>query len=139
MLLDVIYYLITKIYIRDYMAQATQQPAPQDIEKLVKDYQMVQEQLRMYAIQLDQLKNQKAELERAGEEVGKATGKVYISVGGVIVETTKAKAQEDIKEKSELTETRVKSTDKMFNDLKAKEKSLNEKITQIYKSGQGAQ
>ena len=75
----------------------------------------------------------------AGEEVGKATGKVYISVGGVIVETTKARAQEDIKEKSELTETRVKSTDKMFNDLKAKEKSLNEKITQIYKSGQGAQ
>ncbi len=138
MLLDVIYYLITKIYIRDYMAQA-QQPAPQDIEKLVKDYQMVQEQLRMYAIQLDQLKNQKAELERAGEEVGKAIGKVYISVGGIIVETTKAKAQEDIKEKSELTETRVKSTDKMFNDLKAKEKSLNEKITQIYKSGQGAQ
>src|SRR5271170_3648511 len=99
-----IYYLITKIYIRDYMPQL--QPNEQDIEKMVKDYQITQEQLRMYAIQLDQLKNQKAELERAVEEVTKAAGKVYISVGGIIVETTKDKAESDIKERSELSDTR---------------------------------
>src|SRR5271156_2633541 len=99
-----IYYLITKIYIRDYMPQA--QPNEQDIEKMVKDYQMIQEQLRVFAIQLDQLKNQKAELERASEEITKSTGKVYISVGGVIVEPTKDKAETDIKDRSELSETR---------------------------------
>src|SRR5271157_3758187 len=132
-----IYYLITKIYIRDYMPTA--QPSEQDIEKMVKDYQILQEQLRMYAIQLDQLKNQKSELERAGEEVDKSTGKVYISVGGVIVETTKDKATTDIKERSELSDTRIQSITKQYNDLKSKEKQLNERITQIYKSGQGAQ
>lgn len=116
-----------------------QQPNEQDIEKLVKDYQMLQEQLRVYAIQLDQLKNQKAELERAKDEVTKATGKVYISVGGVIVETTKDKAQTDINDRGELSETRIQSITKQYNDLKVKEKQLNEKITQIYKSGQGAQ
>ena len=106
---------------------------------MLKDYQMVQEQLRMYAIQLDQLRNQKAELERANEEVSKAMGKVYISVGGVIVETTKDKAQVDIKDRTELSETRIQSMTKQFNDLKAQEKQLNEKITQIYRAGQGAQ
>jgi prefoldin beta subunit len=114
------------------------QPNEQDIEKMVKDYQIIQEQLRVYAIQLDQLKNQKAELERAGEEVTKATGKVYISVGGVIVETTKDKASTDITDRSELSETRIQSITKQYNDLKAKERQLNEKITQLYKSGQGA-
>ncbi len=118
-------------------------PAPQsneqDIEKMVKDYQMIQEQLRVHAIQLDQLKNQKAELERAKEEIEKSTGKVYISVGGVIVETSKSKASEDVKDRSELSETRIQSITKQYNDLKAREKQLNEKITQIYKSSQGAQ
>ncbi|MDE1768468.1 MAG: prefoldin subunit, partial [Candidatus Micrarchaeota archaeon] len=82
-----------------------------------------------------------AEFERANAEVSKATGKVYISVGGVIVETTKEKAQQDLKERSELSDTRIQSMTKQFNDLRAREKTLNEKITQIYKSGQaqGAQ
>lgn len=115
------------------------QPNEQDIEKMVKDYQITQEQLRMYAIQLDQLKNQKAELERATEEITKASGKVYISVGGIIVETTKDKAESDIKERSELSDTRISSITKLYNELKTKERQLNEKITQIYKSGQGAQ
>lgn len=115
------------------------QPSEQDIEKMVKDYQIIQEQLRVYAIQLDQLKNQKVELERAGEEVTKSTGKVYISVGGVIVETTKEKAEADIKDRSELSDSRIQSITKQYNDLKSKERQLNEKITQLYKSGQGAQ
>lgn len=109
----------------------------QEIEKMVRDYQMVQEQLRVYAIQLEQLKSQKMELERANEEVGNATGKVYMSVGGVIVETTKEKAVADLKERTELSDTRIASATKQFNDLRSKEKQLSEKITEIYKSTQG--
>ena len=116
-------------------------PAPQsseqDIEKMVKDYQIIQEQLRVYAIQLDQLKNQKAELERADEEVGKSTGKVYISIGSVIVETTKEKATTDIKERSSLTDARIQSVNKQYTELRNREKQLNEQITQLYKQSQG--
>ncbi len=119
------------------MAQSQPQANEQDIEKMVKDYQMLQEQLRVYAIQLDQLKNQKAELDRAGEEVSKSTGKVYLSVGGVIVETTKDKAQSDIKDRTELSETRIQSITKLYNEMRAKEKQLNEKITNLYKAAQG--
>ena len=105
-----------------------------EAEKLVRDYQITQEQLRGAAMQLDQLQNQRAELEKAKEEVGGSTGKVYITVGGVIVETTKDKALKDIKDKAELTEVRVTSMTKQFNEIKTREKQLGEKITQMYKS-----
>lgn len=85
----------------------TQQTGEQEIEKLAKDYQIVQEQLRTVTLQLEQLRNQKGDLERAKEEVDKATGKVYFSVGGIIVETDKAKALTDIKDRADLAETRI--------------------------------
>lgn len=110
----------------------------QEIEKVVRDYQMVQEQLRVYAIQLDQLKAQKAEFEKAQEEVDGSTGKVYISVGGVIVETTKAKASADLKDRTELSETRIQSVTKQYSELKSREKQLSDRITEMYKSVQGA-
>ena len=116
-----------------------QQPDEQDVEKMVRDYQMVQEQLRVYAIQLEQLKAQKAEIERADVEVGNSSGKVYISVGGVIVETTKEKALADLKDRSELSDTRIKSVTKQYDELKLKEKQLSERITELYKASQGAQ
>lgn len=119
------------------MAQQANQ-AESDAEKTVRDYQTVQEQLRASAMQLDQLHMQKAELERAKDEVGGSSGKVYITVGGVIVETSKEKALADIKEKSELTEVRIGSLTKQLNEFKAKEKQLGEKITQMYKQSQGA-
>jgi prefoldin beta subunit len=97
----------------------------------------LQEQLRNVALQLEQFQSQKIDLERAKEELGKATGKVYISVGGVIVETTKEKALSDITDRSALTETRLQSANKQYTEFRSKEKQLNEKITQLYKQSQG--
>jgi prefoldin beta subunit len=115
------------------------QPSEQEIEKMVREYQMLQEQLRNAALQLDQLQNVKADLERAKAEIEKATGKVYISVGSVIVETTKDKAAADVKEKAELTDVRLQSANKQYTELKTREKQLGEKITQVYQQGRGPQ
>ncbi len=108
-----------------------------ELERLLKDYQVLEEQLRNMALQAEQFKAQKFEMERAKEELEKATGRVYISVGGVIVETEKAKALEEIGERSSLTETRLQSANKTFTEMKAREKQLNEKITRIYRQAQG--
>ena len=118
------------------MAQQTNQ-TENDAEKLVRDYQMVQEQLRSAAMQLEQLQAQSAEFAKAKEEISVATGKVYITVGGVIVETSKEKALADLKDKSELSEVRIASLSKQLDSFKAKEKQLGEKITQMYKQSQG--
>lgn len=118
---------------------ATQsEPSEQEAEKLVRDYQALQEQIRVSALQLDQLRNQKTDLERAREELTKASGKVYLTVGGVIVETSKEKALSEIKDRLELSEARTQSINKQYTELKNREKQLSEKITQLYKSGQGA-
>jgi len=114
-----------------------QQPEEKDIEKMIRDYQMVQEQMRIFAIQLEQLKAQKVDLERAHQEVSGSSGKVFMSVGGIIIETTKEKAVTDLKDRSELADTRIKSITKQFDELKSREKQLSEKITEIYKA-QGA-
>ena len=119
---------------------ATQQPPQpngQELEKLLKEYQVLQEQLRSTALQLDQLQNQKIDMERARDELEKASGKVYFTVGGVIVETTREKALEDIKDRHALTDTRVQSASKQYNELKSRERQFNEKITQLYGQGQG--
>ena len=108
----------------------------QEMEKLLRDYQIIQEQIRSFAIQLDQLHNQKGDLERAKEEINKASGKIYITVGGVIVETTKESASKDIDERRELTETRITSTTRQYTELRNKEKQYSERIMQAYKQNQ---
>jgi prefoldin beta subunit len=108
----------------------------QEMEKLLRDYQILQEQIRSFAIQLDQLHNQKGDLERAKEEIDKASGKIYITVGGVIVETSKESASKDIEERSELTETRITSMTRQYTELRNKEKQYSERIMQAYKQNQ---
>ncbi|MEM3181258.1 MAG: prefoldin subunit [Candidatus Micrarchaeaceae archaeon] len=110
----------------------------EDVEKLLSDYQTLQEQLRSYAALLDQLQSQKDDIARAKEEVNSSTGKIYLSVGGIMVETTKDKATSDLNSRAEMTELRISTTTKQYNELKAKEKQISDKIIQLYKA-QGAQ
>ncbi len=121
------------------MAQPEQPQEGSEVERLLRDYQMTQEQLRTLAMQIEQLQAQKFEMERAKEELDKASGKVYFSVGGVIVETTKEKALADITDRSSLTAARLTSFNKQYTDVRAKEKQLNEKLTQFYKQSKGGQ
>ncbi|HVA82587.1 MAG TPA: prefoldin subunit [Candidatus Aquilonibacter sp.] len=109
----------------------TNKPSPQEVEKMLRDYQMIQEQIRSFSMQMEQLAIQKNEFQTAKEEIEKAIGKVYVTVGGVIVETNKEAALKNIAEKGESGEVRLQSTNKQLNELKSKEKTLREKITQI--------
>ncbi len=113
--------------------QSTQQ---KEIEKLAKDYQVAQEQLRLVTLQLEQLKAQKAELDGAKEQLEKATGKTYSTIGGIMVETDKDKALSDVTNRAELTQARLQSINKQYTELRNREKDLNDKITDIYKSSQ---
>jgi prefoldin beta subunit len=123
--------------ISDLMQAQTNQPNADELEKLLKDYQILQEQLRTTVMQLEQLQAQKAEMERAKEELDKASGKVYMNVGSVIVETDKQKALDDVNDRYSLADARIQTVNRQYTELKNKEKQLNEKITQIYKRGQG--
>ena len=113
------------------------QPAPnaeEGVEKLVEEYQSVQEQLRSFAALLNQLQNQKEEIERAKQEIQASSGKIYLNVGGIMVETTKEKALSDLDNRDEMLRLRITSSTKQYNELKEKEKKLAEQLTQLYKS-----
>ena len=118
-------------------SQNPTQTNAEELEKLLKDYQILQEQLRTAAMQLEQLQGQRTDMERANEELGKSSGKVYMNVGAVIIETTKEKALDEIADRSALSDVRIQSTNKQYTELKNREKQLNEKITQLYKQSQG--
>jgi prefoldin beta subunit len=104
-----------------------------EFEKLTMDYQKVEEQLQNLKIQKEQYKMQVEEYKQAEEEVSKANGKVYNSIGGVIVETTKEDAIKNIQEKEESTEMRSKIIDKNIADLSKKEEELKTKANEIIK------
>lgn len=118
------------------MASKEPPKEPEDVNRLLREYQMLQEQLRAFALQTEQLQVQKSELITAREEVSGAKGRVYITVGGVIVETDKPTALKNIEERSETLEVRLQSATKQYNELKNKEKQLRDQLTQMSNQGQ---
>lgn len=106
----------------------------QELEKLTRDYQLIQEQLQALAAQKEQFSMQKEEHKEALSEVEKAAGKVFISVGGAIVETPKEEAVKKLKERQESIEMRLTLVNKQYEDFSKKEKSLREEITMALKA-----
>jgi prefoldin beta subunit len=106
----------------------------QELEKLTRDYQLIQEQLQNLAVQKEQYNLQKEEHREALAELEKASGKVYINIGGVIVESTKNEAIAKLKERQESVDMRLTIISKQFEDFSKKEKSMREEITKALQS-----
>jgi prefoldin beta subunit len=106
----------------------------EQLEKITRDYQMIQEQLQALTMQREQFAGQKAELKDAMESLEKSTGKVFYAVGGAIVELTKEAAIKDIKEKQDSTEMRLSILSKQYDELSKREQSLRADITNELKA-----
>jgi prefoldin beta subunit len=103
------------------------------IEKLTKEYQMLQDQLQSVAMQKEQFTEMKEEFKEAMAEIEKSTGKIYSSVGGVMIEVTKDKAIKDMKEKQESTDMRFGIVSKQYEDFSKKEQALRASINAALK------
>lgn len=104
-----------------------------ELEKMTREYQQIQEQLQQLSIQREQFGSQKEELKEASVEIEKSSGKVYLAVGGVMVETGKDSAAKSVKERQESAEMRISILTKQIDDLAKKEKTLREDITKALK------
>lgn len=105
----------------------------EQLEKLTRDYQMLQEQLQSLAMQKEQFKEQKAELAEALGELEKAKGGIYLAIGGIMVDVDKATATKDVKEKQESAAMRLGIVEKQFDELSKKEQTLRSEITTALK------
>ncbi len=99
------------------------------MEKLTRDYQMIQEQLQGLAMQKEQFNMQKIEQKEALSEIEKATGKIFIALGGVLVETSKEEAIAKLKERQESTDMRLSIIGRQHEEAVKKEKSMRDEIT----------
>jgi prefoldin beta subunit len=106
-------------------------PDANEEEKIIRDYQNLQNQMRATATQIDQLKVQKSELNMAMEEVEKSSGKIFFTVGGVMVEKGKDDTLKEIAEKLDMINIRSNSLNKQMGELQAKEKDLRDRITKM--------
>jgi len=105
-----------------------------ELEKMTSSYQALVEQLQALAIQKEQFAMQKNEQNEAMAEIEKATGKIYLNIGGVLVEMKKEDAVKKLKEKIESTEMRLTIATKQYDEYAKKEKELREKINEALKA-----
>ena len=103
------------------------------LEKMTREYQMLQEQLQSLAMQKEQFKAQKEELKEALAEVEKAKHRIYLTVGGIMVEVDKETATKSIKERQESNTMRISIVEKQFEDLSKKEQSIRAELTTALK------
>ena len=103
------------------------------MEKLTREYQVLQEQLQGLGIQREQFREQKEELKMALEEVEKSKGRVFLAVGGIMVDVDKETATKSLKERQESNTMRMTIIEKQFEDASKKEQALRSQITEALK------
>ena len=109
----------------------------EEIEKLSREYSILQEQIQSLAIQREQFLERKEEYKEAFKEVEGAAGKVYLAVGGAIVEVQKDYALKNIKEKEEVSDMSVGIVKKQYDELVKKEQALRNEINTAIKELKG--
>ncbi len=101
----------------------------EQLEKLTRDYQSIQEQLQALSMQKEQYKGQSEELKRALEEVSNASGRIFLAVGGIMAETDKQTAEKSLKERQESSAMRLSIIERQLTEASKREQSLRSEIT----------
>ncbi len=108
----------------------------EELEKMTRDYQNIQMQIQSLSMQKLQFNQQKEEYKDAEKELLLAKGKVYIDIGGLMIETTKDEAMAKLKEKIESTEMRHKIVTRQYEEASKKEQTLRGTLTEELKKNQ---
>ncbi len=100
----------------------------EQIEEKIKEYEELQIAIQNLTVQKLQFEQQKEEYKNAEKSLQEATGKIYVEIGGFIVESSKEEAMASLKEKLDSSEIRLSITAKQLDDTKKKEESLREAL-----------
>ena len=80
---------------------------PKEVEHDINEFQTVQNQLQMIMVQKQQVKMQLGEIDDALEELKGKSGKVFKSIGAVLVESTAEDVTKELSERRETMKVRV--------------------------------
>jgi len=101
---------------------------PQELEIQVGLYQELLGQIQMYENQERQLSFLVEELKEAQKHLEKADKEIYLTIGSVMIQTTKKEALSELTDKIELYSTRLESLKKYKEQLKQKVEELKKNI-----------
>ena len=106
-----------------------------EAQQILIDLQTFQQQMQTVLIQKESLNLQSIEIEKALEELKKATTEdVYKAVGPILIKSTKKDLEEELSEKKETLELRLKSLQKQEDRLKERLKESQEKFEEFLKA-----
>ncbi|MFA6328139.1 MAG: prefoldin subunit beta [Candidatus Micrarchaeia archaeon] len=106
-----------------------------ELQKKLMEFQELQRQLQMVSGQKQQLIMQTEEIKMAEAELSKSDKTVYRYVGPLLIETNKADASSDLKEKRELFEMRVSVLEKQETKMRPKYDELRADLEKALKEG----
>ena len=95
-----------------------------EIQKNLGEFQELQRQAQVMASQRQQLSMQVEEIRMAEEGLSKADKDIYRATGPLLIETTKAEAASDLKEKKELFDMRIGVLSKQEEKLRPRMEEL---------------
>lgn len=103
----------------------------EEMKREVVEFQQLQQQMQMVAMQKQQLLIQVAELDKALEEVRKGDGKFYRFIGSVLVPKEKAGLEKELVAEKESLELRKNVFQKQEDKVKERLTSLQKKFKQF--------
>ncbi len=104
------------------------QKIPDELKNKIAQFQTLQQQLQMVAVQKQQLILERAEAEEASKEMGASKGDVYKSVGPILVKSDRAALEKQLKEDLSSAENRISLLDKQEQKLALKAQELQKEL-----------
>lgn len=109
-----------------------------ETQQILIELQTFQQQMQTVLMQKESLNIQNMELDKALEELKKATTEdVYKAVGPILIKSTKKDLEKELTEKKETIDLRLKSLQKQEDRIKEKLKEVQVKFEDFLKSSQG--
>ena len=103
-----------------------------EVEQKINQLQMMEQSVNSLVAQKQQFQVQIAEIESALGELEK-TDKAFKIVGNVMVSSEKGSLKEELKNKKDVIELRVKNLDKQEQQIKEKTSKMQEEVMQQMK------
>jgi prefoldin beta subunit len=101
-----------------------QDKIPQELQNKIAQFQTLQQQMQMVAVQKQQLTMDKGEAEEASKELGSAKGDVYKAVGPLLIKSDKSKLSAELEESASSAANKISLLEKQEQKLAAKLQEL---------------
>jgi prefoldin beta subunit len=105
-----------------------------ETQQMLMELQAYQQQMQTILMQKESLSMQQMDNDKALEELAKTThDEVYKTVGPILIRSTKKDLTEELKERQETIDLRLKSMQKQETRIRDKLKETQDKLEDIFK------